>query len=252
MFPVFDDPSGVFERTPEPSPNNLGKLCETVKSAGCAIGFAQDPDADRLSIVNEKGEAIGEDLTLAFAVRQALRKETVNKKVVANLSTSRCVEEAARLESGEVIRTPIGESNVVEAALKVSAAIAGEGNGGVIVPKIHPCRDSYAGMALILEYLAQEDKSVSQLRNEIPLLVMLKETLAVRPDEPPRLLRKFRNSFSDEKIDLRDGVRVCWDDAWIHVRRSNTEPIIRITTEAPTKEKAAKLLALAREKLGLN
>ena len=252
VFPVFDDPSGLFERVPEPSPQNITKLREVVLANQCAIGFAQDPDADRLAIVNERGEAIGEDLTLAFAVRQVLRKEPPNQKVVINLSTSRCVDEAARLESGQLLRTPIGEINVVETAMKVGAVIAGEGNGGVIVPKIHPCRDSYSGMALILEYLAQTGKTVSALRSEIPKFVMLKQAFTVRPDEPPQLLRKLRQEFISEKIDLADGVRVDWEDAWLHVRRSNTEPVIRLVAEANTKERATELLNLARHKLGLD
>ena len=237
VVPIFEEPSGIFGRNPEPTTENLTRLCEVVSSQNCDIGFAQDPDGDRLAIVDENGHAIGEDLTLAFAVRQVLRKTKSHKRVVINLSTSRCVEEAAELESGETLRTPIGEINVVETTLKTNAVIAGEGNGGVIIPRIHPCRDSFAGMAVMLEYLAQENKSVSALRSEIPTYVMLKDALSVKPDDPPKLLRRIRQGFAHEKLDLTDGVRVHWEDSWIHVRRSNTEPWSASSQKHRTKQK---------------
>ena len=249
VVPVLAEPTGRFGRVPEPTAANLTELRQVVRERKCDIGFAQDPDADRLAIIDEKGTAIGEDMTLAFATRQVLRKQSAPKRVVVNLSTSKCVEEAARLEGGETLRTPIGEINVVETALTSDAAIAGEGNGGVIVPAIHPCRDSYSGMAIILEYLAHERKSVSELRAEIPDLVMLKESIQVGPDDPPRLLRRIRHGFAGERLELSDGVRVDWDDAWIHVRRSNTEPIVRIVAEAATRKRAEELMALVRQKL---
>lgn len=237
VVPIFDQPTGFFGRPPEPSAGNLRVLCQTVVDHGCDVGFAQDPDGDRLAIINEKGEPIGEDLTLAFAVRQVL--EYHNKGPVAiNLSTSKCVDHIARGLGSEVIRTPIGEVNVTEAMIQAGAVVGGEGSGGVIVPRIHPCRDSYAAMALVLELMAVTTQSVSILQDAVPRFALVRENLPVSSEDVPAILRRLRWHYHGQRLDLRDGVYVDLGDSWVHVRRSNTEPIIRLAVEASTHERA--------------
>lgn len=247
IAPVFDTPSGQFERGPEPLPENLGVLCETVVRERCDIGFAQDPDGDRLALVNEKGQPIGEDLTLAFAVRQVLDKHGAGP-VAMNLSTSKSVEAVARQRGAEVTRTRIGETHVVAEMLKVGAVVGGESTGGVIIPAIHPCRDSFAAMAVILELMATTRKTVSALRAEVPEYFVVRDKAPVRSEQAPSLLRNLRHHFASQRLNFLDGVFVDMGEAWVHARRSNTEPVIRITAEAPTRENAR---ALADEVRGI-
>ncbi len=248
VVPVFDQPSGFFERDPEPLPENLRQLCEAVVTEKCDLGFAQDPDGDRLAIVNEKGEPIGEDLTLAFAVQQVLSHHSKGP-VAFNLCTSRSVEWAARQCGSEVVRTKIGEINVCETMLKIGAVIGGENIGGVIIPAIHPCRDSYAGMAVILERLAMSGKTVSELRAEIPRFFLVKDKIRIRGEQAPVILRALRQEYAGEKMNLLDGVYIDFGESWVHVRRSNTEPVIRITAEAPLEDEAFRLAAGVRQKI---
>lgn len=245
VVPILDAPTGVFEREPEPTPANLQLLCQAVRDHGCDIGFAQDPDADRLAIVNEKGEPIGEDLSLAFAVKQVLKYHRKGP-VAINLSTSKCVEHVAHECGCEVRRTAIGEINVTTTMLEQGAVVGGEGNGGVIVPAVHACRDSYIGMALALELMAMEGKSVSGLRAEIPELAVVKEKIQVRSDQSLVILRALRRQYEGQNMNLLDGVHVDFGDSWIHARRSNTEPIVRLMAEAPTRKKAERLCAELR------
>ena len=240
VFPVYDQPSGIFEREPEPLPENLHRLCETVVKNQCVLGFAQDPDGDRLAIVNEKGEPIGEDLTLAFAVQQVLSHHAKGP-VAINLSTSKCVEFVARQYGCDVVRTKIGEVNVSEAMLKIGAVVGGENIGGVMIPAVHPCRDSYVGMAVILELLARTGKTVSELRAAIPQYFVIKEKIRIRGEQAPVILRALRREYVGEKVSLLDGVHIDFGESWVHVRRSNTEPVIRITAEALSQDKARRL-----------
>ena len=248
VFPVLDRPTGRFEREPEPTPEHLGLLCEAVRTNHCDIGFAQDPDGDRLAIVNEQGEPIGEDLTLALAVEQVLSSHGKGP-VAVNLSTSKSVEYVARRHGCEVTRTKIGEINVSETMLKIGAVVGGEGNGGVIVPAMHPCRDSYIGMALILELLAATGRSVGELRSDIPKYCMAKDKMRIRGEHAPEILRGLRRIYEGEKLNLFDGVHVDFGEQWVHARRSNTEPVIRITAEASTAEAAAALTLKVREQI---
>ena len=239
---IFDKPSGIFEREPEPVPKNLTRLCETVVKEKCAIGFAQDPDGDRLAIVNENGQPIGEDLTLAFAVWQVLDKHGKGP-IAINLSASKAVEDVARARGCEVIRTKIGEINVASAMLKNRCVVGGENNGGVMVSAIHPCRDSFVAMALALELMAHTGKSVSQLRAEIPEYFVERDKLEIRSDQSPEILRMIRREFADRPVNFLDGAFVDFGDAWLHVRRSNTEPVIRVTAEARTAARAKEMTA---------
>jgi phosphomannomutase len=231
VVPVFGEPTGRFEREPEPLPQNIHALCETVVREKCAVGFAQDPDGDRLALVDEQGRAIGEDLTLAFAVQQVLDHHGVGP-VAINLTASKCVEQVAKRRGARVIRTRVGETNVTEVMLKEGCVVGGEHTGGVIVPAIHPCRDSFAAMALVLELMALTGATVSGLRSEIPEYAVVREKLAVRSEQSPAILRALRRHYADRDQNLLDGLYIDFGDAWVHVRRSNTEPVMRVTAEA--------------------
>jgi len=240
-----DAPTGIFEREAEPLPEHLGALAALVTAHGCDVGFAQDPDGDRLAVIDELGRPIGEDLTVALAVQDVLDRHA-RGPVAIHLSTSRAVQDVAERRGATVTRTRIGEINVVQAMLALGAPVGGEGNGGVIVPAVHPGRDSYIAMALVLELLAKEGKTVSQMRDTIPSYALLKEKIRARPEQIPEALRLLRRRYEKGKINLLDGVFVEFADAWVHARPSNTEPVIRVSAEAPTREAAAHLLQETR------
>jgi phosphomannomutase len=243
VFPVLDRPDGKFEREPEPLPTHLGAVCDAVREHNCHIGFAQDPDGDRLAVIDEHGRPIGEDLTLALAVEQVLSQHE-RGLVVVNLSSSKSIDHVAGRHGCEVVRTRIGEINVVSRMLELRAVAGGEPNGGVIVPDIHPCRDSYAGMALILELLSATGKTVSALRAEIPAFTVVKDKLPIRGDRVPGVLRELRRIYPPDQTNLLDGVYVDFEHGWLHVRPSNTESVIRVLAESDHPEGA---LAIAEE-----
>jgi len=237
---------GAFARQSEPTPENLGQLCRSVRRAGAEVGFAQDADADRLAVVDESGRALGEDLTLALAVKYVLGKTP--GPVVVNLSASQAIDDLARAAGVPVYRTKIGETNVVEEMLARRAVIGGEGNGGVIWPKVHPCRDSFAAAGLVLQFMAESGKPVSALRREIPFYVMVRDRIPGTQEDALRLLGSLRRAHGRETISTLDGLKMRFGDAWAHVRPSNTEPIIRIQVEAKTRRNAGVVLArLKRE-----
>src|SRR5881398_2055941 len=234
---------GRFPRPPEPVPENLGGLATLVKRSGAALGIAVDPDVDRLAIVDETGAPIGEDYTLAFAVRAVLGKRdggrgTSKPTVVCNLSTSLVVEDAARDCGAEVVRTPVGEVHVARAILRLAAVIGGEGNGGVMYPALHAGRDAPVAAALLLTLLAGSGKRVSELVAAAPRYTIVKAKLERGTRNAERGLEDvyagLRRRFPDATVDTQDGLRLAWRDRWLHVRPSNTEPIIRLIAEAPT------------------
>ncbi len=237
----LEAPTGRFEREAEPLPEHVTELCALVQRVKADVGFAQDPDGDRLAIVNEKGQPIGEDLTVAIAVMQVLDHHEKGP-VVIHLSTSMSVQKVAEARGVKVEKTLIGEIHVVEKMLQVGAVVGGEGNGGVIVPAIHPCRDSFVAMALTLERMAMERKSVSDIQAEIPSFHIVKDKIRVPAGMGVRLLRLLRNKYEGKKMRLLDGVYVETDDGWLHVRASNTEPVLRVTGEAPIATTAADLV----------
>ena len=246
---IHDTPSGHFERDPEPLPAHLGRLCEVVRNHHCDIGFAQDPDGDRLTLVDDAGLPLVEDLTLALSVRQVLERHG-RGPVVINLSTSKCVDHVARAFGVEVSRSRIGETHVTEAMLKAGAVVGGESNGGVIIPAIHPCRDSFAAMGVLLELLACTGQRLSELRAQVPDFHVTRDKLPVRGEAVSSLLRRVRRHYAGQRISLLDGVYVDFDDAWLHVRRSNTEPVLRITAEARTAAESARLAGEVRALVG--
>jgi phosphomannomutase len=238
---VFDDPDRAFERVAEPLPENLGALSEAVRRSGAQVGFALDPDADRLALVDETGRPIGEERTLTLTARAMLRKTGDRSPLVANLSTTRALDDVAAEFGTRVERTAIGEANVVERMLQLKSRIGGEGNGGVIVPEIHPGRDAATGIALVLEMLAETGKSLSTLNGEVPDYAMVKAKAGVEGKDIATVLSRLRETFSDAEFDTQDGLKMTWPDAWLHVRPSGTEPIVRVFTEAPTRERAQAL-----------
>jgi phosphomannomutase len=244
VFTINTTPDGLFPRGAEPVPENLGALCDAVRTHGADVGFAQDMDADRLAVVDERGEAIGEEYTLVLAARHVLAKE--RGAVVANLATTRVLDAVARSFDCPIYRSKIGEANVAEEMQRRRAVIGGEGNGGVIYPRINFARDSLVGMALVLHLLAAEGRTVSELLGELPRTFMLKEKFACRSDRIGKVLKKVRDEFAHLPQDLRDGVKVTLPDGWLLVRGSNTEPIIRIVAEADTEERAREMIAELR------
>jgi phosphomannomutase len=242
---------GLFPHPPEPIPENLADLSALVRDTGAAIGFAIDPDVDRLALVDESGRAIGEDYTLAFAVAAVLDGRSTGGSiptVVVNLSTSLVVEDAARSRGARFVRAPVGEANVARAIREEGALIGGEGNGGVMLPALHIGRDAPLGVALILHLLAATGVTLSRLVAAAPRYAIVKAKGPRGPELRP-LYAKLRERFPDAAVDERDGLRLSWRDRWLHVRPSGTEPIVRLIAEAPTTADAETLVATGRELL---
>ncbi len=249
---------GRFPREPEPIPENLGQLAELVRGSGADVGLAVDPDVDRLAIVDETGTPIGEDYTLAFAVRAVLGEggaATPSRSappgparrpvVVANLSTSLVVEDAARQSGARFVRAPVGEANVAQAIQAEGAVIGGEGNGGVILPALHIGRDAPLGVALILQHLARTGQRPSEVVAGAPRYRIVKSK-SPRGANLESLYAALRRHFDAAEADSRDGLRLAWPDRWVHVRPSGTEPIVRYIAEAPTEAMARNLIDTCR------
>ncbi len=235
---------GIFPRSPEPVPENLGELEELVRSSGSEIGFAVDPDVDRLALVSDEGKAIGEDYSLALAAKLVLRNR--DGDVVTNLSTSRIVDDVAAEQARKVIRAPVGEVNVATRMRAENAPIGGEGNGGVILSELHLGRDAAAGIAIILQLLHEERKPLSQIVAGYPRYAIVKDKLA-QPQAPlDEVYRSLTAAFPDAEADTQDGLRLTWRDRWVHVRPSGTEPIVRVIAEAPSIDEANDLIAKCR------
>ena len=244
---INDQPTGLFAHTPEPTPEHLEQLCQAVRDHRADVGFAQDPDADRLVLVDETGRCISEEYTLALATAFVLRHRT--GKIAANLATSRMIDDVAAAHGCEVVRAPTGEANVVEAMQREGCFFGGEGNGGVIEPRVVPVRDSLVGIAYVLQYLAETRRPISALAAEIPSYVFLKTKVPCHPDAAQRLVARTRGLFGsrpEARLNDLDGLRVDLPEGWLSVRSSNTEPIVRIFAEAPDGQVAAALVAQVR------
>lgn len=260
---LHGDNSGIFPHTPEPTAENLsgeGGLCDAVPGLKADVGFAQDPDGDRLAIVDEKGRYIGEEYTLVLAAmsileaRKAEAKPDEDTVICVNLSTSRMIDDVAARYGARVVRTAVGEANVVEAMKRLrkegkSVILGGEGNGGVIWPEVTYVRDSLGAMALTLSLMARTGKTVSELVADVPsyAIVKRKQPLARKEDATPtveKLAAHYRAMGEGVRVDTQDGVRIDFDAdrSWVHVRASNTEPILRLIGEAPTPERAEAVL----------
>lgn len=241
------EPTGRFPREPEPTAGNLGALGEAVRENGADVGMAVDPDADRLSLVDGDGEAVGEDWTLALAVELVLAHRP--GPVVTNLSTSQVVEDAARRHGADAIRTPVGEANVAAGMHRHGAAVGGEGNGGVMLADLHATRDAPLAAAIVAQLLAERDRPLRDLLGQWPAYHMVRW----KGDRPERALEEVYRDAEDDapgdpEVDRQDGLRLAWPDErrWVHVRPSGTEPVVRVMSEAPGREQAEELASWAR------
>lgn len=252
---IAGTPDGQFPHEPEPTAANLVGLAEEVKKQRADVGFAQDPDADRLAIIDEHGTYIGEEYSLALAAWHLMSKKR-GAVAATNLSTSRMIDDIAERFGGKVLRTPVGEANVIQAMLAEKAVIGGEGNGGVIDPRIVPGRDSLVGMAYVLQLMADTGKTVSQLVADLPRYQIVKTKFECRVEDARKVVDALKTKFASEQVDTQDGIRIDWpaSRAWVHARPSNTEPIMRIIAEAPdaalAEEKIAAVQVVVKDVLG--
>lgn len=237
---LYCEPTGHFPHNPEPLPENLEDIAKTVVETGAHVGFVVDPDVDRLAIINEDGSMFGEEYTLVAVADYVLQHTPGN--TVSNLSSTRALRDVTEKRGGNYFAAAVGEVNVVEMMKAENAVIGGEGNGGVIYPASHYGRDALVGIALFLTSLAKSGKTCSELRNSFPNYVISKNKIELTPEtDVDALLEKLKNAYAQHEIDTRDGVKIYIDKEWVHLRKSNTEPIIRIYSESETTEKADKL-----------
>ena len=237
---IHSVPTGTFPRGPEPVPDNLKDLATAVKRNKADVGFAFDPDSDRLAIVSEKGKPIGEEYTLVFGSRYILSKKT--GPMAVNLSSSMINDFVAKEAGVKIYRTKVGERNVTEKLRRMKGVVGGEGNGGLIYPDLHWGRDAFLAAAVIAQYLVDEKKTVSEILAELPSYYMVKTKLKLIRLEVENKIKAIENSFKDCKIDRMDGVKISGKDWWVQFRASNTEPIARIISEARDRHTAERLI----------
>jgi len=243
---------GDFQREPEPNPINLEKLSELVIKEKADIGFAHDADADRLTIVTEKGEALSGEYTLALAADFMLKKNAhgKNRAIVVNISTSRIIDDIAQKHQANVYRSKVGCGHVVQKMREKNALIGGEGTGGVIFPDVHYTTDGITCLALFAQMLAESELPLSAMVDSIPKYFMTKKKLKIdSPDIASKMLEKFIKKNSDEELDFTDGVKIVYENSWVIVRKSGTEPVIRIFSEAPNQQKSESLCEKAIKQL---
>ncbi len=243
-------PDGQFAHTPEPTAENLVGVCSAVTSAGADIGFCQDPDADRLAVIDASGRYIGEEYTVALCVEHILRH--AKGPIVTNCSSSRMSEDLAQRAGVPFFRSAVGEANVVDSMLANKAIFGGEGNGGPIHPGVGFVRDSFVGMALLLDAMAQREMPIGAMADALPHYEIVKTKIALAKEKIPAALVALKQYFRDAAVDFLDGLRLDWPGRWLLVRGSNTEPIIRAIAEAPTAEEAQRLCDEAAKVLGSN
>ncbi len=240
IVPINEEPTGDFAHIPEPLPENLTETCELVKKKQVDVCFVVDPDVDRLSVINEDGTMFNEEYTLVAVADYVLSLTPGN--TVSNMSSSRALRVVTEKYGYSCAASAVGEVNVVEMMKQTGAVIGGEGNGGVIYPELHYGRDALAGIALFLTHLAKSGKKCSELRKSYPDYFISKNKIELTPDvDVERILEKIKALYSHEKISTIDGVKIDFENEWVHLRKSNTEPIIRIYSESDSMEKADSL-----------
>lgn len=249
IAPLNVDPTGHFAHNPEPLPKHLTDICKKVKDDHCDLGVVVDPDVDRLALVDENGNFFGEEYTLV-AVADYVLSVSGKGNTVSNLSSSRALRDITEKHGGTYSAAAVGEVNVVTEMKRTGALIGGEGNGGVIYPAIHYGRDALVGVAIILTMMAKRKETLSQIRKSLPEYFMSKQ----RVDTPEgtdtkKVLATFAEAMKEHKPTTIDGVKIDFADSWVHIRRSNTEPIIRVYTEAPTQKEADDLALSFVEKI---
>jgi len=242
VVPLYCEPSGEFLRGTEPLPENLWDLGETVTQTGSDAGFAVDPDADRLAIVSEKGMPLGEENTLVLAVDGYWQTTGKPEPIVINLSTTMALDKLADRYGTKVVRSAVGEINVVQLMQTLDAPLGGEGNGGVILKAAHLGRDSLVGAAMVLNRMTQSVKPLSAIVTTLPQFVMVKDKVSLEGVNVDQALAAVRREFSQADVNTVDGVKFTWEDRWVHLRKSNTEPIMRIYAEATDQAQALALV----------
>lgn len=241
------EPNGIFPHGAEPTPENLVQLEAVVKAKKCDVGFATDPDADRCAIVSDGGKALGEEYTLALATMLVLEHKP--GPVAVNLSTSRMVDDIAAKYGVPVLRTKVGEINVTVGMRAHGSVIGGEGNGGVISPDLHYGRDGILAVAMTLQLMMEKNKPLSAIANEIPSYWIEKQKFSVAGKKMEVIFGRLLAKFPDAKCDQQDGIRFEWEKSWVHLRASNTEPVVRVIAEAPDRAQAEKLCKDIEEEL---
>lgn len=236
------EPDGNFTRGTEPLPEHLTDLSQAVIEHGADAGFAVDPDADRLAVVNEKGEPLGEEYTLVLAADGFLNDKKSLEQFVVNLSTSLALEKLAESKNSSVVRSAVGEINVVKKMNEIGSELGGEGNGGVILRECHLGRDSLVGATLVLNRMSQTDTSLSEIHQTLPQFEIVKDKVNLEGIDLDGLMQKVESLFHDAEKNIVDGIKFSWDDRWVHLRKSNTEPIMRIYAEAPMENQAIDLV----------
>lgn len=241
IYPLNCEPNGIFPHNPEPLPENLTEICDFMKSSNCDLGVVTDPDADRLALVDENGRLFGEEYTQVAAFDFMLDNKAGD--TATNLSSSRAADDITEKYGQICHRASVGEINVVKAMQANNAVISGEGNGGVINPDLHAGRDALVGTAMMLQLLAQRGLSASAYRDSLPHYEMVKQKiqLADLGLDADDLLKKVADEFSDERINTLDGVKIDFDEGWVHFRKSNTEPIVRVYSEGKNEAEARSL-----------
>ena len=255
IIPLNCNVSGIFAHTPEPVPENLTELAERVTSENADLGIAVDPDVDRLVLITERGEPYGEEYTVASAVKFILEQEQQRHPgrrhtVVINLSTTRAAEDIASSYGATIVRTPVGEINVAQRMKEVGSVIGGEGSGGVILPALHYGRDAIVGIGLLLQLLVDSGGTLSRLKASLPSYAIAKGKVTIGTGSPDKLLERTKQGVAGSGVvNTDDGLRIDYPDHWIHLRKSNTEPIIRIIAEARSAERARSLVEETRTTL---
>lgn len=250
VIEINTEPTGYFAHQPEPTPANLTQLSEKMKECRADIGFALDPDGDRLVIAGSNGEILSEEYTLALCADHYLSSKEKTDLVI-NLSSSRLCDDVAAKYGVKVLRVPTGEIHVTEALEKTGAKLGGEGNGGIILPQINKCRDSLVGMALILEYLAGNGKKIEDCALNIGSYSFIKKKFDIADIDLNKLEVSLRTQFPTGRLNNSDGLRLDFDDSWVLIRKSNTEPIVRVFAEAKSEDKAADLINTVRNIAGI-
>ena len=242
VIKLYCEGNGEFKRGTEPLPENLIDLGKLVLDNNADVGFAVDPDADRLAVVDETGKPIGEEYTLVVAAEGYINNRKKEEIFVTNLSSSMALDKLAEKHSCSVERSAVGEINVVQKMLALNSELGGEGNGGVILKESHLGRDSLVGVAMVLNRMSQEETKISKIHSSLPQFHIMKDKIILDGVDKNIVEKKVKSIFSDAEINSNDGLKLIWNDCWIHIRTSNTEPIMRIYAEAPSKKVAEKLV----------
>ena len=250
VIEINTETTGYFAHQPEPTPSNLTQLSEKMKECCANVGFALDPDGDRLVIAGSNGEILSEEYTLALCADHYLSSKEKTDLVI-NLSSSRLCDDVAAKYGVKVLRVPTGEINVTETLEKTHAKLGGEGNGGIILPQINKCRDSLVGMALILEYLADNGKKIEDCAADIGNYSFIKKKFDIADIDLSKVEISLKEKFPTGKLNCSDGLRLDLDDSWVLIRKSNTEPIVRVFAEAKSEDKAEDLINMIRNSAGI-